>query len=66
LYISLYSWDGSITDDFDLVLERARKAGVERMIITGGSLSESKEALELAKNDRKGHGNEHSFAVEDS
>lgn len=40
-------------DDFDLVLERARKAGVERMVITGGSLSESKEALELAETDGK-------------
>jgi hypothetical protein len=38
-------------DDFHLVLERARKAGVDRMIITGGSLSESKEALEVAESD---------------
>ncbi|CAM0139857.1 unnamed protein product [Umbelopsis sp. WA50703] len=38
-------------DDFDLVMERARKAGVERMMITGGSLSESKEALKLAETD---------------
>lgn len=34
-------------------MERARKAGVERMIITGGSLSESVEALSLAETDRK-------------
>jgi hypothetical protein len=40
-------------DDFDLVMERARKAGVERMMITGGSLSESKEALKLAETDGK-------------
>ncbi|CAO3661568.1 unnamed protein product [Umbelopsis ramanniana] len=38
-------------DDFGYVLERARKAGVERMIITGGSLSESVEALSLAETD---------------
>ncbi|KAH8550303.1 hypothetical protein BGW37DRAFT_498826 [Umbelopsis sp. PMI_123] len=38
-------------DDFDSVIERARKAGVERMIITGGSLSESAEALALAETD---------------
>ena len=31
------------------MLERSRAAGVKSMIITGGSLHESKEALELAK-----------------
>ncbi|KAF9785842.1 Mg-dependent DNase [Thelephora terrestris] len=36
-------------DDLDLVLERSRLAGVKSMIITGGSLHESKEALELAR-----------------
>lgn len=36
-------------DDLDLVLERSRLAGVKSMIITGGSLHESKEALELAQ-----------------
>ncbi|KAJ4485949.1 Mg-dependent DNase [Lentinula aciculospora] len=37
------------TDDFNLVLERSRVAGVKSMIITGGSLHESREALKLAK-----------------
>ena len=37
------------SDDFDMVLERSRLAGVKSMIITGGSLHESKEALELAR-----------------
>lgn len=36
-------------DDLDMVLERSRLAGVKSMIITGGSLHESKEALELAR-----------------
>ncbi|KAI9032069.1 putative deoxyribonuclease TATDN1-like protein [Hyaloraphidium curvatum] len=36
-------------DDFGQVLERARAAGVERVIVTGGSLSESEEALALAE-----------------
>ena len=31
------------------MLERAKLAGVETQIITGGSLSESKEAINLAK-----------------
>ncbi|KAJ8468394.1 hypothetical protein ONZ51_g9672 [Trametes cubensis] len=36
-------------DDLEAMLERARAAGVKSMIITGGSLHESKEALELAQ-----------------
>ncbi|TCD65661.1 hypothetical protein EIP91_002334 [Steccherinum ochraceum] len=36
-------------DDFDAMLERSKAAGVKSMIITGGSLHESKEALELAR-----------------
>jgi Tat protein secretion system quality control protein TatD with DNase activity len=31
------------------VLHRARASGVERMIITGGNLNESKQALKLAR-----------------
>jgi len=37
------------SDDLDAVLERSRLAGVKSMIITGGSLHESKEALQLAE-----------------
>ncbi|KAI5124147.1 hypothetical protein M0805_000957 [Coniferiporia weirii] len=36
-------------DDFAQVLERSKRAGVHSMIITGGSLNESENALELAK-----------------
>ncbi|KZT02417.1 uncharacterized protein LAESUDRAFT_752139 [Laetiporus sulphureus 93-53] len=36
-------------DDLEAVLERARAAGVQSMIVTGGSLHESREALEIAK-----------------
>ncbi|KAG7450687.1 Mg-dependent DNase [Guyanagaster necrorhizus] len=36
-------------DDFEAMLERARAAGVRSMIITGGSLHESREALNLAE-----------------
>eukprot|EP00667_Euglena_gracilis_P023522 EG_transcript_26608 len=35
--------------DYDHVLERATKAGLERILITGGSLEESRQALDLAK-----------------
>ncbi|CAL1695080.1 unnamed protein product [Somion occarium] len=36
-------------DDLEAMLERCKAAGVRSMIITGGSLHESKESLELAK-----------------
>lgn len=36
-------------DDFEAMLRRSEAAGVQSMIITGGSLHESKEALELAR-----------------
>ena len=39
----------SFRRDFDAVLERARKAGVERMIVTGASREGSAHALELAR-----------------
>ncbi|KAJ7654988.1 Mg-dependent DNase, partial [Mycena polygramma] len=36
-------------DDLNAVLERARKAGLKSMIITGTSLKESREAMSLAR-----------------
>ncbi|KXS19906.1 Mg-dependent DNase [Gonapodya prolifera JEL478] len=39
-------------DDFAHVLQRARDSNVAGMIITGGTLHESQEALEIAKSDR--------------
>ncbi|WHZ19968.1 MAG: Deoxyribonuclease TatD [Rhodanobacteraceae bacterium] len=39
----------SFRHDFDAVLERARKAGVARMIVTGASRAGSEHALELAR-----------------
>lgn len=41
--------EGEPPDDFEAMLERSRAAGVKSMIITGGSLHESREALELAR-----------------
>ncbi|XP_049827626.1 deoxyribonuclease TATDN1 [Schistocerca gregaria] len=40
-------------DDFNSVLERAWNVGLDKIIITGGSLSESKEALQLANSDER-------------
>ena len=39
----------SFRHDFDAVLERARKAGVELMVVTGASRAGSEHALELAR-----------------
>lgn len=39
----------SFRHDFDAVLDRARKSGVERMIVTGASRAGSEHALELAR-----------------
>jgi TatD DNase family protein len=44
----------SHVDDFDLILERAQRAGVEKMIITGTDLVESRKAA--AMTDKKEHG----------
>ena len=35
--------------DLDKVLERSWQNGLEKMIITGGSLEDAKKALEVAK-----------------
>jgi Tat protein secretion system quality control protein TatD with DNase activity len=43
-----------LLDDFELVLERAKKAGVEKLMITGTNLADSKEAIEMTK--QSGHG----------
>ncbi|CDO72984.1 hypothetical protein BN946_scf185007.g38 [Trametes cinnabarina] len=48
-FVAASSDTASSSDDMDAMLERARAAGVKSMIITGGSLHESKEAIELAK-----------------
>ena len=46
-------YNGSKKHEADLsqVLDRAWKAGLECMIITGGSLSDASEAIELSKQD---------------
>ncbi|KAJ1978261.1 TatD DNase [Dimargaris xerosporica] len=36
-------------DDFDQVLQRAQSVGVTKIMVTGGSVSESREAIALAK-----------------
>ncbi|RPD82351.1 Mg-dependent DNase [Lentinus tigrinus ALCF2SS1-7] len=49
VFRGLYHGKRKHDDDLEAMLERSRAAGVKSMIITGGSLHESKEALELAQ-----------------
>ena len=48
-------YNGSKKHDADLpyVLDRAWKAGIESMIVTGGSLTDSAQAIELSKQEGK-------------
>lgn len=39
--------------DLDAVLERAWASGVEKIIITAGTLAESRQALEMARTDSR-------------
>lgn len=41
-------------DDLALVLKRAREGGVEKIIITGTNLEESKEAIEAIQTNDQG------------
>jgi len=49
VFRGLYRGRRKHDDDFEHMLVRSKRAGVVSMIITGGSLSESKLALDLAK-----------------
>ncbi|KAI0756797.1 Mg-dependent DNase [Daedaleopsis nitida] len=48
VFRGLYHGKRKHDDDLQAMLERSRAAGVKSMIVTGSSLHESKEALELA------------------
>lgn len=48
MYRGIYRSNKKHPDDFKHMMSRAKNQGVEAMIITGGSLTDSKEALELA------------------
>ena len=48
VYQGVYHKNKQHPPDLERVLERANQSGLSQLIITGGSLSESREALELA------------------
>ncbi|KAK9881417.1 hypothetical protein WA026_016307 [Henosepilachna vigintioctopunctata] len=53
MYAGIYNNTLKHPNDLEYVLQRSWKAGLEKIIITGGSLSESQKALNLARtNDR--------------
>lgn len=49
MYRGEYHGKNRHQSDVGQVVERARQAGVERILITGTSLNETKDALEMAK-----------------
>lgn len=53
MFRGIYGGTQKHTNDLNLVLERAWKQGVEKMIITVGTLNEADEALKLAKTNGK-------------
>lgn len=62
VFIGNYRGKQKHKDDLEIVLARAKSAGVDKVIVTGGSLSESEEALKLAR-DRTGTHGPHLFST---
>ncbi|KAF9144275.1 TatD DNase [Mortierella sp. GBA39] len=50
MFRGLYNGKQAHVDDLAQVLFRSKRAGVDRMIVTAGNLSDCKEALDLVKN----------------
>lgn len=48
-FVGVYRGKRKHADDFKAMMERAREAGVERLLVTGSCLAESRHAVELAK-----------------
>lgn len=51
MFKGIYNSSQKHQDDFHQMLSRAKRHGVEKIIITGGSLEDSKQALDIAKLD---------------
>lgn len=53
MYQGIYHGSKKHEPDLDVVLARSWSAGLDKMIITGGSLTDSRKAIELARSDCK-------------
>lgn len=53
MYQGVYNGSKKHEPDLIPVLKRSWEAGLEKLIITGGSVEESKKAIELANSDGK-------------
>ncbi|XP_050123439.1 uncharacterized protein LOC126600825 isoform X2 [Malus sylvestris] len=53
MFRGIYNGKQCHVSDIATVLSRAWTAGVDRIIVTGGSLEESKEALTIAETDAR-------------
>lgn len=53
MYQGVYHGSKKHEPDLDKVLSRAFDAGMDKMIITGGNLVDSKKAIELSRTDCK-------------
>ncbi|CAG9127366.1 unnamed protein product [Plutella xylostella] len=53
MYQGVYHGSKKHAPDLDIVLKRSWAAGMDKMIITGGSLEDSKKAIELSKSDSR-------------
>lgn len=49
MYKGIYNGSAKHEEDLKQVLERSFRCGLEKIILTGGNLTESKEALKLAE-----------------
>lgn len=51
MYMGVYNGSKRHEPDLSQVLKRAWEAGLQKIIVTGGNLEESKKALEIAQTD---------------
>ena len=51
MYLGQYHGSKKHEPDLEEVLDRSWKNGLDKIMITGGSLEESKRAIEMAKSD---------------
>lgn len=55
MYKGIYNGSSKHQPDLKEILDRSFKCGLDKLIITGGSLAESRSAIELAKENGKFH-----------